>query len=309
MYWGNKKVIAVGGEKNGIGKSTFVANIGIAMAKAGKRVIVVDADTGTTNLHTILGVTSPAKTLDDFLLDPKADLKNNLIATSYPGLTLLSSASNKISLFNPNYSERQRLFHALKELDVDVIIFDILAGTQQRATDFFSLAPIGIILVEPSQVSLDKAFTFLKNLLVRGLIRRFFHEKELTDLIHASVDKNIPEESIDFSKLLKQLEEKAPGKIIAYRQLFLEGVCTMCLVANGIKDSNQNQTIKMFASEVEKQLGLAMPVIGNLPFENDMKTVNENGVPFITKYPQSGFAKELEAIISQIMAIQSSETK
>ena len=56
MYWGEKNVIAVGGGKAGIGKSTFVANLGVSMAIRGKNVVVIDADTHVTNLHAILGV-------------------------------------------------------------------------------------------------------------------------------------------------------------------------------------------------------------------------------------------------------------
>lgn len=93
MYWGEKSVIAVGGGKGGIGKSTFVANLGVSMATRGKNVVVIDADTGATNLHTILGVRSPEKTLDDFLNNQQTDLASTLVDTAYSNLRLLSSAS------------------------------------------------------------------------------------------------------------------------------------------------------------------------------------------------------------------------
>ncbi len=49
----------MGGGKGGIGKTLVSANLGIALAQAGMRVLLVDADLGGANLHTCLGVGQP----------------------------------------------------------------------------------------------------------------------------------------------------------------------------------------------------------------------------------------------------------
>ena len=46
----------MGGGKGGIGKSMVSANLGVALAQAGHKVLLVDADLGGANLHTCLGV-------------------------------------------------------------------------------------------------------------------------------------------------------------------------------------------------------------------------------------------------------------
>jgi flagellar biosynthesis protein FlhG len=304
MFWGDKIVIAVGGGKGGIGKSTFSANLGVSMAARGKRVVVIDADLGAANLHTILGVRYPEKTLDDFLSNRNTDLESTLVDTAYANLRLLSSASDVLSLASPNYSERQRLFRAIQKLKVDVIIFDIAAGTQQRATDFFSLAPIGIILVEPVPTSLENAFSFLKNLLVRGLLRRFYHDKELTSFIQNTVDPRSTEKVLHFSDLLVKLEEKSPAKVVAYRQLFLEGVCKMFLVVNSLKNPSQVQVADKFTRIIKRYLALNMDVLGLLPFEAAMDDSVIKRTPFVIKYPQSGYAKGIADIIANIEAVK-----
>jgi flagellar biosynthesis protein FlhG len=304
MFWGDKTVIAVGGGKGGIGKSTFSANLGVSMAARGKRVVVIDADLGAANLHTILGVRYPEKTLDDFLSNRNTDLESTLVDTAYANLRLLSSASDVLSLASPNYSERQRLFRAIQKLKVDVIIFDIAAGTQQRATDFFSLAPIGIILVEPVPTSLENAFSFLKNLLVRGLLRRFYHDKEITSFIQNTVDPRSTEKVLHFSDLLVKLEEKSPAKVVAYRQLFLEGVCKMFLVVNSLKNQSQVQVAEKFARIVKRYLALNMEVLGLLPFEASMDDAVIKRTPFVIKYPESGYTKGIADIIAKIEAVK-----
>ncbi|HUI90659.1 MAG TPA: P-loop NTPase [Chitinivibrionales bacterium] len=307
MYWGDKNVIAVGSGKAGIGKTTFVANLGVSMAAAGKNVVVIDADTGATNLHTLLGVTTPQKTLDDFLNNHQTDLSTVLADTPYPNLMLLGSASGVLSLASPNYSERQRLFHAIQKLKADVIIFDIAAAPHQRATDFFSLAPAGIILIEPAAATLDSTFSFIKNLLVRGLVRRFYHDKEITAFIQETVSHST-QNSLRLNELLAKLEEKAPGKVSAYRQLFLEGVSSMFIVTNSVKNVDQKAEGTKFARRVKRELAFHMGVLGSLPYEPSMSETIAGRVPFVAKSPRSDYSKKMSAIASKIITLKPPES-
>jgi len=50
------EVIVVTSGKGGVGKTTITANLGVALAKLGKRVLLLDADIGLRNLDMILGL-------------------------------------------------------------------------------------------------------------------------------------------------------------------------------------------------------------------------------------------------------------
>ena len=50
------RIWAVGGGKGGVGKSVITSNLAVAFARRGERCVVVDADLGGANLHTMLGV-------------------------------------------------------------------------------------------------------------------------------------------------------------------------------------------------------------------------------------------------------------
>ncbi|MBD3393259.1 MAG: P-loop NTPase, partial [Chitinivibrionales bacterium] len=188
MIWGNKNVLAIGGGKGGVGKSSLAANLGVLLAQRGHAVVLVDADLGAANLHTITGVTYPEKTLDDFIQGRQGSLEDTLLDTPQAGLRLLSSASDVLSIAAPNYTQRQKLLRGIKKLDADTVIFDLAAGTHTRAIDFFSLAPYGIILVEPTPTSLENAYSFVKNLMLRHLMRVFYHEKETREFIKNATD-------------------------------------------------------------------------------------------------------------------------
>ena len=60
------RVVAITSGKGGVGKTSITANIAVALALAGKRVCIVDADTGLANINIVMGLT-PRHTLEDFL--------------------------------------------------------------------------------------------------------------------------------------------------------------------------------------------------------------------------------------------------
>src|SRR5512147_280500 len=102
MNWGTKKALAVAGGKGGIGKSTFVANLGTLLAEKGREVTVIDADIGAANLHTLIGVPRPQRTLSDFFYGDQSNLKSVIVDTPYQRLKLLSSADDLLAVLLPN---------------------------------------------------------------------------------------------------------------------------------------------------------------------------------------------------------------
>src|SRR3970282_381125 len=50
------KVYTITSGKGGVGKTTTTANIGVALALQGKRVVCLDADIGLRNLDVVLGL-------------------------------------------------------------------------------------------------------------------------------------------------------------------------------------------------------------------------------------------------------------
>ncbi|MBS1314502.1 MAG: P-loop NTPase [Clostridia bacterium] len=50
-----RKIVVTSG-KGGVGKTTLTANLGIALARTGARVVLADIDFGLNNLDVVMGV-------------------------------------------------------------------------------------------------------------------------------------------------------------------------------------------------------------------------------------------------------------
>jgi len=183
-----KEIIAIGGGKGGVGKSFVASNLGILLAKAQKRTILIDADLGGANLHTCLGVSAPEVTLSDFVNYPNVRIEDVILRTSLDNLMLISGAQDFLGIANPKYSQKVRLLRAIESLNVSYIILDLGAGTTNNTLDFFLLADRGVLVVLPEPTSIENAYRFIKSALFRKL-KLLAQEPQVRMVIEKAMDK------------------------------------------------------------------------------------------------------------------------
>ncbi|HEU4683499.1 MAG TPA: MinD/ParA family protein, partial [Nitrospira sp.] len=166
------QVISVTSGKGGVGKTNVVANLGLALAREGKRVVVLDADLGLGNLDVLLGLL-PQRTIEqvlngtsrltDILLEGPDGIKILPAGSGLPQLTSLSDA--QILLLQDEIERLARSY--------DVLLIDTAAGITSNATFFASAAHEIIVVVSPEPTSLTDAYALVKVLSRRHRERRF----------------------------------------------------------------------------------------------------------------------------------------
>jgi flagellar biosynthesis protein FlhG len=170
---GNLKVITVAGGKGGIGKSMISASLSMVLAESGYRVTLVDADLGGANLHTVLGMYMPAKTLHDFMQRKVKTLEEIAMPTSIEGLRLVCGAPGIVGFANLEHWEKLKMIRHLRKLAADFVVVDIGAGTSLNEIDLFNSGDVTIVVANPEPTSIQECYNFLKVAIFRHLHREF----------------------------------------------------------------------------------------------------------------------------------------
>ena len=91
------RIIVITSGKGGVGKTTCTANLGMALAKLGRQVALVDADFGLRNLDLLLGLENRIVYTAVEVLAGECRLEQALVKDKrQPRLVLLPAAQNRM---------------------------------------------------------------------------------------------------------------------------------------------------------------------------------------------------------------------
>ncbi len=175
-------IIAVGGGKGGVGKSFISSSIAIFLSQLGYDVTAIDLDLGGANLHTSLGLPLSNKGINEFIIDPQADLKQLVQTTHWPKLKLISGSSETMDVANIDEIQRSRIMSAIYRHKADFTVLDLSAGTHHATLDFFLMARHKVVVFTPEPSSIENAYRFLKASFFRKL-RRYENQLQLKSQI------------------------------------------------------------------------------------------------------------------------------
>ena len=115
--------IAITSANSGEGKSSTVANLGVSMAMANLRTIIVDADLRRPSLHKIFSLPNTSG-LSDLFLSKEVELENYLQKTNVDNLQVLTSGPLPFNTSELLGSQRMVTLLPKLQQSADVILFD-----------------------------------------------------------------------------------------------------------------------------------------------------------------------------------------
>jgi septum site-determining protein MinD len=142
------KVITVTSGKGGVGKTTVTANIGVALAMLGKRVVCLDADIGLRNLDVVMGLENRIVYDVVDVVEGRCKLRQALIKDKrFPELCLLPAAQTRDkSAVGPD--DLIRVCDQLR-LDHDFVVIDSAAGIEEGFRTAMAPADQVLIVTNP----------------------------------------------------------------------------------------------------------------------------------------------------------------
>nr|WP_315426530.1 MinD/ParA family protein [uncultured Albidiferax sp.] len=155
------KVLAVTSGKGGVGKTFVSANLAAALAKRGRRVLVLDADLGLANLDVVLNL-HPKITLHD-VFTGKATL-DEAIVKAPGGFSVLLAGSGMVEYSRLTPEVRDEFLQVIRSLvpRFDVLLLDTGAGISDVVLFAVSLASEVLVVATPEPTSLTDAYAAIK---------------------------------------------------------------------------------------------------------------------------------------------------
>ena len=160
------RVISYTSGKGGVGKTTLVLNTALALQRAGRNVLLLDADLGLANIDVMLGI-QPKHTIHD-LLNGTHSLEEVMVDGPF-GLSILPAATGIEQLGALSAAHRITLMQALESLayDFDYLFIDTQAGISSDVMYFNSAASEIVCIINPEPTSLTDTYALIKVLAQR----------------------------------------------------------------------------------------------------------------------------------------------
>src|SRR5215467_5826021 len=148
---GVKNIIAVGAGKGGVGKTTVAVNLAIALAKAGGKVGMIDADIYGPNVPIMLGLRTQITT------DGQKMLPAEKFGLQVISMGFLTADDAPIIWRGPMlHGALQQFFREVRWVDLDYLVIDMPPGTGDVALTLSQTVPVAgaVVVTTPQQVSL-----------------------------------------------------------------------------------------------------------------------------------------------------------
>jgi len=155
-------IIAIASGKGGVGKTWFAITLAHATARAGRRVLLFDADLGLANVDIQLGL-MPEHDLGSVIAG-RATLADAKLHHAEGGFDIVAGRSGSGALSALDSSVLEHALNALREVarGYDLVFLDLGAGLDRAVRRMSAWADTLLVVVTEEPTSLTDAYAVLK---------------------------------------------------------------------------------------------------------------------------------------------------
>jgi flagellar biosynthesis protein FlhG len=293
------RIVPIASGKGGVGKSMVAANLSIALAQAGRKVVLADLDLGASNLHLILGVPAPKSGIGTFLVGAGTPFESVIMDTDYPNLRFVPGDAEVPGLANIKPAQKNQLVKRLLSVEADFLVLDLGAGTSSNILDFFLMSTHGIVVTAPTLTATLNAYLFLKNAVFRllygafGTKSRAFEYLESLRKDGSSLQKAYVPAILDAVKGLDP--ERWAGAVERMRRFRPR------VVMNMLEDPKDAEKVQKIRRSCKEYLNIEIEHLGVLYRDELQDIALGSRIPIIRYKPQSILSQALYRVADKLV--------
>lgn len=177
------QVIAVTSGKGGVGKSNITVNLATTLARAGQKVLVMDADLGLANIDVLLGL-NPDFNLSH-VVTGECSLEDTMVEGP-AGIKIIPASSGTRSMSDLTPAENAGIIQSFSELTTpfDTLLIDTAAGLSESVVSYVRAAREVIVVVCDEPASITDAYALIKVMNREFDVQRFHILANMAHSIH-----------------------------------------------------------------------------------------------------------------------------
>lgn len=292
------QIIPVASGKGGVGKSLLSANLAIALGQANKKVLLADLDLGASNLHLVIGQTSPKVGIGTFLTG-QSSFEDIICPTDYENVSFIAGDSEIPGLTSLKASQKNDLIKHFNKVDADYLILDLGAGTHLSILDMFLLSPQGIVVTAPTVTATLNGYLFLKNIVFRMMYNTFKKGTAAYNYLESLKKDTASLQRLYLPKLIETLQKIDPVSTNLFKMRMSE--FHPRLVLNMIDDPKDAERAQKIRRSCQQYLGLNLEHLGVIYRDTMQDKALASRLPVIVYKPQSIIGQAIYRIADKIL--------
>lgn len=287
--------ISVGSGKGGVGKSVISTNIAYLLGSAGLSVTLLDLDSGGADIHILMGLFKPKYTITDFIEKRVDSLE--IIAQKLEGfnkIRVITGTGDSLHTANMPTATKQKILRHIRNIESDVVIIDVGAGTHFNTLDFFTASDIQICVTTGDPTAILDLYRFVKLAVIR---------KALSSLLaYDNVSKVIRKKDIkDIDEILTVAAEHGDDK----KQAVLDSIddVNLFIIFNQV-DKSENTRFTRLQSLLQTYLKVSnLKLLGRIPDDPELRKSVKAYQPVTSLNPTAISSMAFEGVCGKLLKL------
>ncbi len=300
------QILPIASGKGGVGKSVLAANLSLALAQAGKKVVLADFDLGGSNIHLMLGIRGIKEGIGNLLNSPEIEFEDIIFQTEWENLRFIPGDAEIPGIANLKSSQKNMLIRKIKKIEADFVILDLGAGTSFNIVDFFLSSGQGLIITTPTPTATVNAYLFLKNTLFRIISSSFKKGRAACEYLEKLKQEGSSLQKIYIPRLLETIQTIDPESYVAYKRS-LEKFQPK-LILNMLEDPKDSDKALKLRRSCQQYLGIDIEHLG-VVYRDDIQDIALGArLPVILYKPRSVLSQAIFRIADKIIQLETEST-